>query len=128
MHFHFWHVFNPDGLLTFFHLLSAGSSSGWRPFPILPVYLIMRCVCLIVYLESSTSFIDLVQWQTPHSASPNVILLRDIVCQMVTGRCHWQFSRKFSLTSFVMPLWMICCCLHITFLHKACWSYNKRCY
>lgn len=91
-------------------------------FPIL-VYLIMRCVCLIVYLESSTSFIDLVPDGPLRSSSPNVILLRGIVCQMITGRCHSHFPRGLALMSFVMPLWENCCCLgciSLLVLHLKC--------
>lgn len=79
----------------------------------------MRCVRLIVYLESSTSFIDLVPDRPLRSPSPNVILLCGIVCQMITGRCHSHFPRGLALMIFVMP-WENCCCLgYLSILYVA---------
>lgn len=58
------HLFTASGLLTF----SASECRRQQqqlggPFPVLAC-LIMRCVCLIVYLERRTSFIDSVPDRT----------------------------------------------------------------
>lgn len=120
MNFHFWHVFFlPRRAFDLFFICWVQEAAVARDhFPIL-VYLIMRCVCLIVYLESSTSFIDLVPDRSPRSCSPNVILPCDMVCQMITGRCHSGFPHQFALISFVMSLWTRygCLCLFCTILH-----------
>lgn len=66
-HFHFWHVFifgALTGVWPFLIFWVKEAALARDHFHIL-VYSIMRCVCLIVYLESSASFIDSVARQTP---------------------------------------------------------------
>lgn len=76
------------GMLTFdlFSSTECRQTHYWEPFYIL-LHLIIGCGCLIVYLEGSASVIDLlpdIPPPHPHLSCPNVILLPDMVCQMVT--------------------------------------------
>lgn len=82
------------GSLTFLIYWVQEAAVVWGPFPIL-VYLIMRCVCLIVYLESRTSFIDLVPDRPPQPPTLHVLswcsFALDMLCQVITVVYHIQF-------------------------------------
>lgn len=74
------------GMLTFdlFSSTECRQTQNWGLFYIL-LHLIIGCVCLIVYLEGSASFIDLLPDSSPtHLSCSNVILLQDKVGQTIT--------------------------------------------